>query len=240
MKIRLILLFVLHVVEGCQWSIEAENNINNKIAKFNGTITLQHRSRASNKQTVRLDEGQYITWMITTDSSCLLQVLNVQYTNDGLSDTITIYADGQVVGFFKTRSQSGDGYLWNEPISSGKVGNETMLLSGDHTIKLVATEVDEHLVEIDKITLALLCTNDISDTEGSCPKSQESDNDLQDFWDIKEHVIGLAVGMATVVATVITLVARIYCLWRNRVQQQCPRIAVRDVLQDDQASVIMT
>ena len=167
--------------------------------------------------------------MITTDSSCLLQVINVQYTNDGLSDTITIYVDSQMVGLFKTRSQSGEGHLWNEPVSSGKVGNETMLSSGDHTITLVATEVDEYLVEIDKITLALLCTNDISDAEGSCLKSQESDSDMSNnFWDIKEHVIGLTVGMATVVTAVITLFARIYCLWRNRVQRQRPQIAMHD------------
>ena len=93
--------------------------------------------------------------------------------------------------------------------------NETMLSSGDHTITLIATEVDEYLVEIDKITLALLCTSDISNTEGSCPKSSqgsENDNASNNFWDIKEHIIGLAVGMATVVTVVITLVARIYCL----------------------------
>ena len=95
-------------------------------------------------------------------------------------------------------------------------------------------------MEIDKITLALLCTTDISDTEGSCLKSQESDNHSNNFWDVKEHVIGIAVGMATIVATVITLIARIYCLWRNRVQRQRPQIAVHDVLQDDQASVIIS
>ena len=106
MKISQLLLFVLHVVEGCQWSIEAEDVINDEITNFNGTLTPQPRSRASNKQTVRLDEGQYITWTITTDSTCFLQVLNVQYTNDGLSDTVTIYVDDRMVGFFKTRSQS--------------------------------------------------------------------------------------------------------------------------------------
>ena len=229
----LLTLFVLQLcaIEGCQWSIEAEHAIvNPNTAEFNGTI--ETRSRASNQQTVRLEEGQYIAWMITTDSSCLLQVINVQYTNDGLSDTITVYIDGKMVGFFKTRSRSGEGHLWNEPVSSGKVGNETMLSSGDHTITLIASEVDEYLVEIDKITLALLCTNDISNTEGSCPKSSqgsENDNASNNFWDIKEHIIGLAVGMATVVTAVITLIARIYCLWRNRVQrQQHPQVSIHD------------
>ena len=203
--IELILILLLHsarLCEGCQWSNEAEHGITN------GTVT--HRGDTSNKQTVRLSEGQYVVWGFVTDSSCLLQVFNIEYTNDGLSDTITVYVDGRIAGSFNTRSQSGDGHLWNEPVSTGKVGNETMLFSGDHTIKLVATEVDEHEVEIDKVTLALLCINDISDSEGQCPKSQEPGNvSNNDSWD-KGHIIALVFGIVGALIGLITFISGIY------------------------------
>ena len=87
----------------------------------NGTI--MYHGGTSNKLTVRLSEGQYIIWAFVTELSytCILQILNVVYTNDGLSDTITLYVDGQKEGSFNTRPQSDRGRLWNKPVSSGPV-----------------------------------------------------------------------------------------------------------------------
>ena len=87
------------------------------------------------------------------------------YTNDGLSDTITLYVDGQKEGSFNTTAQSNYGHLWNKPVSSGPVGHDITLSSGaqDHTIKLVATKVDKYRVEVDRIILSLLCTKLMTD-----------------------------------------------------------------------------
>lgn len=193
--------------KGCQlqWSIEAEHGITD------GTII--QRDGTSNRLTVSLREGQYIIWRFATNSSLTLQVFNIEYTNDGPSDTITVYINGLLVGSFNTRSQSNNGHLWNEPISSGPVGNIT-LSSGDRTVKLTATKVDDHGIEIDRIILGLLCTNGISNSEGLCPNSQEPD--INNSWD-RGHIIGVSVGAITIsigiisaVVGVITLITGIY------------------------------
>lgn len=187
----LILTFILlhSLSEGCQWSIEAEQGITN------GTIT--YRGGTSNKLTVRLSEGQYIIWGFVTESSCMLQVLSVEYTNDGLSDTITLYVDGQKVGSFDTKSQSDHGLLWNEPVSSGPIGNQITLSSGDHTVKLAATKMDKYGIEVDRVTLALICINDVSNLDGICPKSQEPDIiPNNDSWNTG-YTITVTIGVIT-------------------------------------------
>ena len=140
--------------KGCQWSMEAEQG------STNGTI--MYHGGTSNKLTVRLSEGQYIIWAFVTESSCMLKVLNVEYTNDGLSDTIALFVDGQNIGSFVTKSQSDHGHLWNTPVSSGPIGKERLLSSEDHTIKLAATKMDRYGIEVDKLNLGLICTNDVS------------------------------------------------------------------------------
>ena len=188
------------VSKTCQWSDEAEHG------NTNGEII--HRGGASNKQTVRLNTGQYISWGFVTDSSCRLQVSNVVYTNDGVSDTITVYVDSQGVGSFNT-SESNHGYSWSESVSSGPIGDEIQLSSGDHTIKLVAiAEVDEYSVEIDIITLRMSC--ELSDSEGSCPKL----DDANEPW-TRGQIIGLVFGITTFVITLLSIIISIICSCKN-------------------------
>ena len=188
--------------KGCQWSMEAEQG------STNGTI--KYRGGTSNKLTVRLSEGQYIIWAFVTESSCMLQVLNVEYTNDGLSDIIALFVDSQNIGSFVTKSQSDHGHLWNEPVSSGPIGKEITLSSGDHTIKSAATKMDKYGIEVDKLTLGLICTNDVSNSDGVCPKSQEPNiipND--DPWN-KGYTIALSLGILTFIIGVLTLATGIH------------------------------
>ena len=182
----------------CQWSMEAEHGITN------GNKT--YRSSASGKLTVRLNESQYTVWGFITDYPCTLQVFNIEYTNDGFSDTITLCVDGLELGSLHTREESNHGHLWNVPISSGEVGNQTILPIGDHTFKVVATAVDQpHLVEVDRATLGLLCLSDKSDSDGICPRTQEADTTLitTETWE-KDTVIVLVFGLFGAVVGVIT------------------------------------
>jgi hypothetical protein len=184
--------------------MEAEHGITN------GTIT--YRGGTSNKLTVRLSEGQYVIWGFVTESSCMLKILNVEYTNDGLSDTITLYINGEQVGSFETKAQSNHGHLWNDPVSSGSVGNETTLSSGDHTVKLTVSKMDEYGIEVDRIILALICTNDVSNSDGMCPKSQEPDvTPNNDSWS-RGHIIAVSIGVASIFLTSIGVIVGLITL----------------------------
>ena len=189
------------VGEGCQWPVEAEHG------STNGTIV--QRDGTSNKLTVRLSEDQYIIWGFVTESPCILEILNVVYMNDGLSDTcnITVYVNGdQLVGSFDVRSRS------HLPISSGSIGDTVLSSAGDHTIKLTATNMNEHGIEIDRMMLGLLCTkfNGILTSEGFCPNSQEPENcSNHDSWD-KGLIIGLAFEIFFAIIEVLLLATTIY------------------------------
>ena len=115
------------------------------------------RSEASNKITVRLQESEYVFWAITAHSSCLVQVLDVVYTNDGGSDEISVYVNDQQLGSFTTKSQSDNGHIWNRPESSGSLDDVKQLSVGVNHIRVVATVVDEFGVEIDKAVFGFEC-----------------------------------------------------------------------------------
>ena len=188
--------------EGCQWSMEAEQG------NTNGNKT--DRGGASNKQTVKLySEGQYIIWddqSLITESSCKLRVLNVEYTNDGRSDTLALYVDGQLVRSFDTKAQTNHGHLWNEPVTSGPIGDEIILSTGNHTIKLVATTVDEYGIEVDRIILELICT------DGKCSTFQVPDlTSNDDSWS-RGHVIAVAIGVPSLFLTLIGVIIGVITL----------------------------
>ena len=124
---------------------------------------------------------------------------------------------------FRTRSQSNNGHLWDEPVSSGPIGNNISLSGGECTIKLVATRVDEHGIEIDRINLGLLYTSYIPNPEGLCSNTHEQDSvSDKDSWD-RGHIIGVSVGVITItigivstVIGVITLITGIYYHHKKR------------------------
>lgn len=200
-SILIVAFTLLQSSECCQWNMEAERGFTNGIKIPRGA--------ASGKLTVRLNESQYIIWAFVTDYECKLQVFNIVYTNDGFSDMITLYVDSAEMGSFDTREKSDNGHLWNEPISSGQIGNETWLSAGDHTFKLVAADVDPHLVEIDRATLDLLC---LYASDGICPKSQDPDTIIDtEPWE-RGHIIALAFGLIGTVVGAVTLVIGILSL----------------------------
>ena len=227
---KLVFAFTLLQSSGCcQWSMEAEHGITN------GNKT--YRTSASGKFTVRLNESQYIVWGFVTDYTCMLQVFNIEYTNDGDSDTITLYVDRIELGSLHTREESNFGHLWNVPISSGEVGNQTKLPIGDHTFKVVATTVDQpHLVEVDRATLGLLCLSDKSDSDGICPQSQEADTTLitTKTWE-KDTVIVLVFGLFGAVVGVITCTTGIVALCKCNEKQCNNNQGPQNDIEDNQA-----
>lgn len=175
----------------CELTEEAEFGVTN------GNKIL--RSKASNKITVRLDENQYVLWPIVLYSFCFLRIMDVVYTNDGKSDIITVRVNDQDFGSFVTRSRSNHGYLWNQPVSSGKLENVTLLSAGGHTVKLVATAVDKYGIEIDKAVLGLECKDEL------CPKSTQ-ENPLDN-----NNIIVIFFGIFSAVVTVFLFILGKYC-----------------------------
>ena len=151
MEVRL--LFLILAVACFQASsaldLEAEDG------SYEGTGTLKHRSAASNEATVLLNQGGYVTLLFNIFSPCTVLVQDVAYTNDGASDDITVILDGTTVGSFQTVADSNFGHNWNVVRSSGSVGNSKDIVSGPHSLKVVATSTDQYGVEIDKVMLTL-------------------------------------------------------------------------------------
>jgi len=85
------------------------------------------RSKASGGITVNLREGGYIEWTFATGSKCDVAIMDVRYSNDGLSDTIELLLDEVPIGSFKTLAVSDEGKRWNVLRSSGTIGKPVSL-----------------------------------------------------------------------------------------------------------------
>ena len=131
------------------------------------TPCTQQRSEASNQRTVYFSrDGQNVSLRLSTPSWCTYRITNVQYSNDGPPDTITIYMDNAYIGQFITIGSSGAGHLWNVFKQSGVVGREQLISPGDHWLTLSVSLTDEDGVELDEATVMFtMCA-------GDCPVSQ--------------------------------------------------------------------
>ena len=115
------------------------------------------RSAASGGITVNLVEGDYIEWTLATSSKCNVTIVDVRYSNDGLSDTIELLLGEVPIGSFRTLEVSNEGKIWNVFRSSGIVGEPISLSAGQHTLMLIMRRADKLGVEIDKVTLNSSC-----------------------------------------------------------------------------------
>lgn len=68
------------------------------------------------------------------------------------------YPNGNELGQFRTVAQTGNGNYWNVILTTGAFGNYTRLLVGRNTLTLTVLQADTFGVEIDKVTLAVECT----------------------------------------------------------------------------------
>ena len=164
-------LFILYIVSvygyscySCRVDIEAENG------DSKGGVQMQ-RSRASNRITVLVTQGENITFELqVAPSMCQITVDNVQYSNDGLSDMIFLYLNMTIIGQFSSEAASGNGDLWNVMRRSGQVGNPVQVYQGISELRIVAKTTDEFGVELDKISLQFDCSN-MSSVSDVCPQS---------------------------------------------------------------------
>ena len=120
------------------------------------------RSHASGTYTELVTQGQTINFNLEViPRMCQLTVVDVRYSNGGLSDLIILYLNRTVIGQFTSAILSSrDG--WNIFQTSGQVGNPIKVYKGTYKLQiLVAKSDDEYGIEIDKVSLKFNCDTDI-------------------------------------------------------------------------------
>ena len=89
-----------------------------------------------------------------------MQVADILYSNDGMSDKLSIFLNKTSIGVVITRPDSQHGFLWNQFLSTGPVGNSVETREGVYNLTVNATSADEYGVEIDSVSLLLMnCSN---------------------------------------------------------------------------------
>ena len=163
--------FILYVITiygctGCRLEIEAEH----------GTSTggvQRHRSQASNGITVLINTQRHniIFPMEVANTTCNpLTVTDVRYSNDGLSDVVSVFLNTSKIGQFTSKAvvTSGDG--WNDFRSSGQVGNPVQIHEGVYKLQIqLSKSSDEYGIEIDKVSLQFNCSS--VNVNNECPES---------------------------------------------------------------------
>ena len=134
----------------------------------------EYRSNASGGLSVRLLEGETISYQMEfafTDNTCTLQLMSVTYSNDGPSDRVQVSLDTTSLGSFQTYASSNGGKNWNIFRTQSGFASKVTLSDSRFMIIVDALETDEYGVEIDKISLQLECTNEVSTEDAQCSPS---------------------------------------------------------------------
>ena len=171
------------------------------IAKYGNTNgETVSRSAASYGRTIRFtNKGQFLYWVFVTQSTCNIDILNVLYTNDGPSDNLTVYLDENFIGSFQTLEHSREGIYWNKIVESGLIGRTTVLQQGNHTLNISVVTVDIHGVEIDKITIGVLCEDDLCSIKTlGLPTNDNTIAPPDDGNLDKGHIISLVIGVSSI------------------------------------------
>ena len=151
----------------CYHSLEAENG-------RGGEEML--RSGASGNLAVHLEQGEKILLTFVLESAtCNLSLRSVTYSNDGLSDTVKVLINSTLIGYFHTFAKSNSGYEWNNfQTASNFYVNESKATVRAHSgqqnvLEVLAHKTDKYGVEIDKLSLELICSVLITGATVDCP-----------------------------------------------------------------------
>ena len=126
------------------------------------TAETTYRSGATNGLAVLLKQGGTLDLIfeIIGNETCEMQVADILYSNDGMSDKLSIFLNKTSIGVVITRADSQHGFLWNQFLSTGPVGNSVETREGVYNLTVNATSADKYGVEIDSVSLLLTnCSN---------------------------------------------------------------------------------
>ena len=149
----------------CSVAFEAENGSGGKE---------EYRSNASGGISVKLTEGDTISYQVDfayNNNVCTVQLLSVTYSNDGFMDSIQVSLDGILLGSFQTYASSSGGENWNTFRTQRGFVSKVQLHDSQFVITVDALNTDEYGVEIDKISLQLDCTSEVTVEDAQCSHS---------------------------------------------------------------------
>ena len=149
------ILLPLKGLEAIEVTIQAEDGASTTAEK-------NYRSGATNGLAVLLKQGGTLDLMfeIIGNETCEMQVADILYSNDGMSDKLSLFLNKTSIGEVITRADSRNGFLWNQVLSTGPVGNLAETREGVYNLTVNATSADEYGVEIDSVSLLLMnCSN---------------------------------------------------------------------------------
>ncbi|XP_061191476.1 uncharacterized protein LOC133199636 [Saccostrea echinata] len=109
------------------------------------------RSEASGRKAVHMYQGHYLEYTFCVHRETNVKISNIRFSNDGPHDEYLVEIDGNIVGEYKTGTQTGTGNAWNNYHSSGLVGTGVILAAGNHKIKLLVAVSDQWGAEVDFI-----------------------------------------------------------------------------------------
>ena len=140
----------------CYHSLEAENGRGGEEMP---------RSWASGNSAVHLEQGEKILLTFVLESAtCNLSLRGVTYSDDGLSDTVEVLINNTLIGYFHTFAKSNSGYEWNNFQTQLQISvNESKATVRAHSgqlnmLEVLAHETDKYGVEIDRLSLELICS----------------------------------------------------------------------------------
>ncbi|GAB1609446.1 Hypothetical predicted protein [Argonauta hians] len=111
------------------------------------------RSRAANKHTVLLHENERLQVKLCLRRKAFYSISSISYSNDGLSDVVTVLWNGATVGKFSSKTEYGNGALWNRFYSTERIMEPVALESGMYNLELFVLSADKFGIEIDTVNI---------------------------------------------------------------------------------------
>ena len=129
---------------------------------FSTNAEKQYSSGAANGLAVFLkQEGQIALFFeVISEETCLMQVHNILYSNDGSSNTFILHLNDKAIGEAVNKASNNNTYLLNQFISTGQVGEAAIIREGLYNLTITVETADEFGVEIDYVSVYMMhCSN---------------------------------------------------------------------------------
>ena len=148
------------------------------------------RSAASGGEVVVLKDGQEVSHIFSTESTCQVQVSNIRYSDGSSADICMVFVGNKNIGEFHTTSTD----QWNTFYNSGTIGS-TSLEMGQHLLTVKVNATDEFGVELDYMEVSIDC-EEVATPGDSAPQG--------DFGLSGGEIAGIVTACITLLAAVIS------------------------------------
>ena len=129
---------------------------------FSTNAEKHYRSGAANGLAVFLkQEGQIaLFFQVTSEETCLMQVHDILYSNDGSSNAFILHLNNKSIGEAVNNASNNNTYLLNQFISTGQAGEGATIREGLYNLSITVETANEFGVEIDSVSVNMMhCSN---------------------------------------------------------------------------------